>query len=107
MALAAATQLGELRVLSKCVSSITGNLVVSFLLHFVARTECADSPLPWSVRVRSLRDFTGDLEEGSLLCLVHTLRAFFDQSMSVVAQSLTLFISPRSASCAISKNAIS
>ena len=73
---------------------------MSYLPHFVARMER-------SVRVRSLRDFAGDLEEGSLLCPVHALRACLDQSKSVVALSSTLFISPLSPSRAISKNAVS
>ena len=80
---------------------------MSFLPHFVARSERADAPSPTSVLVRSLRDFAGDLEEGSLLCTVSALWACLDQSKSAVARSSTLFVSPLSPSHAISKNTVS
>ena len=80
---------------------------MSYLSHFVANTKRVDAPLLRSVRVRSLRDFAGDLEEGSLLCPVHALWAYLDWTKSAVAQSSTLFVSPRSPSRAISKNAVS
>ena len=73
----------------------------------MAKTERADAALPHSVCVPFLRDFTGDLEEGSLLCPVHALWACLDQSKSVVARSSTLFLAHLSPSRAISNNAIS
>ena len=92
--------------LSLSVSSVTGDLVMSFLPHCVARTGHEDAPLPCSVRMRSLRVFAGDLGEGSLLCLVRTLRAYLDQSTSAAARSSTLFVSPHSPRM-ISENTVS
>ena len=80
---------------------------MSYLPNFVAKTVCADAPLPRSFCVRCLRDFTGDLEEGSLLCPVRTLQAYLERTKSAVTRASTLFVSPRSPSCAILKNAIS
>ena len=68
---------------------------MSYLPHFVAKTE------------RSLRDFAGDLEEGSLLCLVRALQGYLEQTKSAVVRASTLFVSPCYLSCAISKNALS
>ena len=65
-----AKRVDELQALSKRVSSVTDDVVVSYPPHFVAKTEWADSPLPRSFCVLSLKDFAGDLEEGSLLCPV-------------------------------------
>ena len=91
VALATAKRVGELQALSKCVSSVADDLVVLYLPHFVAKTECADALLPLSFRVRSLRDFAEDLEEGSLLCLVCALRVYLGRTKSAAAQASTLF----------------
>ena len=53
--------------------------------------------------VCSLAEFAGDLEEGSLLCLVLALRAYLERTKSFPARAATLFVSPRS----MSKNAVS
>ena len=55
------------------VAAIGNDLMVSYLPHFLAKTERADAPVPRSFRVLSLREFAGDLEEGSLLCPVRAL----------------------------------
>ena len=104
--LATAKRVGELQALSKFVSSVADDVVVSYLPHFVAKTEHTDSPLPHSFRVRSLKDFAGDLEEGSLLCTVRALWIYLKRTKSAVARASSLFVSPRSPSCAMSKNAI-
>ena len=80
---------------------------LSYLLHFVAKTERADSPLPCSFQVRFLKDFAGDLEKGCLLCPVRALRIYLKRTRSVVARPSFLFVSPQSPSHAMSKNAIS
>ena len=59
-------------------SSVGDDLVVPYLPHFVAKTKRAVAPLPRSFCVRSLRDFAGDLEEGSLLCPVRALCAYLE-----------------------------
>ena len=74
--LATAKRVGELQALSKRVAVIGDNLMVSYLLHFVAKTGRADAPVPRSFRVLSLREFAGDLEEGSLLCPVRALALY-------------------------------
>ena len=97
----------ELHSLSKYVSSVGDDLVVSYLPHFVAKTEHVDTALSRYFRVCSFRNFAGDLEEGSLLCPVCALRTHLNRTKLVVAHASTLFVSPRSRSCEISKNAVS
>ena len=52
-------------------------------------------------------DFARDLEEGSLLCPVHALHGYLELTRSAVARASSLFVSPRSPSWPISKNAVS
>ena len=78
-------------------------LFLSYLPHFVAKTERPDAPLPRSFRVCSLRDFAGDLEEGSLLCPVRAVCCYLSRTKSAVSRASSLFVSPRSSSCQISK----
>ena len=75
VALATTKRVGELQALYRIVSSVVDDLVVSYLPHFGAKAGWAAASLPRSFCVRSLRDFTEDLEEGSLLCPWCTLRA--------------------------------
>ena len=74
VALATAKRVSEFQALSRIVSSVGSDLVVSYLPHFVAKTERADAPLLRSFRVRSLLDFAGNLE-GAFLCPVQALCA--------------------------------
>ena len=99
-------RVGELQALSKRVASVADGMVVSYLPHFVAKTERADSPLSRSFRVHSLKDFAGDLEEGSLLCPVHAVHIYLRRTGSVAACPSSLFVSPLSPSRAVLKNAI-
>ena len=48
-------------------------MILSYLPHFVVKTERPDAPLLRSFRLCSLAEFAGDLEEGSLLCPVRAL----------------------------------
>ena len=107
VALATAKRIGELQALSRRDSLLADDLVVAYMPHFVAKTEQADAPLPRNFHIRSLRDFTGDLEEGSLLCPVCALRMYLKRTESMVARASPLFVSLRSPSRAMSKNAIS
>ena len=93
--------------MSKTVAVIGNDLVVSFQPHFIAKTERVDAPVPRSFRVLSLREFAGDLEEGSLLCPVRALNIYLRRTSSVVFRAPSLFVSPRSPSHPISKNAVS
>ena len=93
--------------MSKTVAAIGKDLTVSSLPHFIAKTERIDAPVPRSFRILSLRELAGDLEEGSLLCPVRALNVYLRHTRSVVVRASSLFVSPRSPSCLISKNAVS
>ena len=82
-------------------------MFVSYLPYFVAKTDRPDAPLPRSFKICSLREFVGDLEEGSLLCPVRALRVYLERTKSAVSRASSLFASPRSPSRQISKNAVS
>ena len=107
VSLATAKRVSEIQALSKTVAAIGNDLMVSFLPHFIAKTERADAPVPRSFRVLSLREFAGDLEEGSLLCPVRALNIYLRRTSSFVVRASSLFVSPRSPSRPISKNAVS
>ena len=63
--------------------------------------------MPRSFKVCSLRGFAGDLEEGSLLCHVRSPHAYLERTKSAGSRASSLFVSPRSPSRQISKNALS
>ena len=107
VSLATAKRVSEIQALSKTVTAIGNDLMVSFLPHFIAKTEHADAPVPRSFRILSLREFTGDLEEGSLLCPVRALNINLRRTSSVVVRASSLSVSPRSPSRPISKNVVS
>ena len=107
VSLATAKRVSEIQALSKTVAAIGNDLVVSFLPHFIAKTERADAPVSRSFCVLSLREFAGDLEEGCLLCPVRALNIYLRRTSSVVVRASSLFVSPRSPSRPISKNAVS
>ena len=107
VSLATAKRVSEIQALSKTVAAIGNDLMVSYLPHFIAKTERADAPVPRSFRVRWLREFAGDLKEGSLLCPVQALNIYLRRTSSVVVRASSLFVSPRSPSRLISKNAVS
>ena len=106
VSLATAKRVSEIQALSKTVAAIGYDLVVSFQPHLIAKTERADAPLSRSFRVLSLREFAGDLEEGSLLSPVRALNINLRRTISFVVRA-SLFVSPRSPSRPISKNAVS
>ena len=51
VSLATAKRVSEIQALSKSVAAIGNDLVVSFQPHFIAKTECVDTPVPHSFRV--------------------------------------------------------
>ena len=107
VSLATTKQVSEIQDLSKTVAAIGNDLMVSYLRHFIAKTECADAPVPRSFRVLSLREFAGVLEEGSLLCPVRALNIYLRRTSSFVVRASSLFVSPHSPSHPIAKNAVS
>ena len=107
VSLATAKQVSEIQALLKTVAAIGNDLMVSYFPHFLAKTERADAPVPSSFCVLSLREFARDLEEGSVLCSVRALNIYLRSTSSVVVRASSLFVSPRSPSRPISKNAVS
>ena len=106
VSLAIAKRVGELQALSKKVAAMGDDLVVSYLPHFIAKTERTDAPVPRSFRILSLPEFAGDLEEGSLLCPVRALNLYLWRTQSFVVRAHTLFVSPPSPLRSISRNAV-
>ena len=80
VALAAAKRVGELQALSRIVSSVMDDLVVSFLPPFLAKTGRAAAALPCSFCVCSL------------MCPLRTLRAYLERTKSMVVKASTLFV---------------
>ena len=106
VSLATARRFGELQAVSREVSFSGSDACLSYLPEFRAKTESAVIPLPRSFCVRSLDDFVGDLPE-ELLCPVRALRSYLSCTSSLVLRPRTLFVSPRSPSRSLSKNALS
>ena len=114
VALATAKRVGDLQALSKVISSQGNDMILSYLPHFIAKTERADAPLPRSFHLCSLAEFAGDLEaefagdleEGSLLCPVRALRTYLERTKLFPLCASTLFCSPCSPSRAMLKNAV-
>ena len=107
VALATARRVGELQALSNRVPSLGEDLILSYLPSFVAKTESVSNPLPRSFPLKSLRDFAGDLEEGTVLCPVRALLIYLKVTRHIVSRPLSLFVSPKKPTRSISKNAIS
>ena len=107
MSLASARRVGELQAVSKNVSFSGSDAFLSYLPEFRAKTESAVNPLPRSFCVRSLNSFVGDLPDELLLCPVRAIRSYLSQTSSIAPHPRTLFVSPRSTSCSLSKNALS
>ena len=107
VALATACRVGELQALSVVVSEFGADLFLSYLPEFRAKAESEVRPLPRSFCVRSLDDFVGDLLEELLPCPVRALRCYLSRTSSLPSRPRSLFVSPRSPSRPLSKNALS
>ena len=107
VSLATARRVGELQAVSREVSLSGSDAYLSYPPKFCAKTESAVNRLPRSFCVRSLDDFVGDLPDELLLCPVRALRSYLACTSSLVSRPHTLFVSPRSPSCLLSKNALS
>ena len=104
---ATARLVGELEAVSSAVSSSGGDLFLSYLPEFRAKLESSSNPLPRSFRVRSLRDFVGSLPGELSLCPVRALQIYLCRTYSLSPRPRSLFVSPRSPTRALSKNALS
>ena len=107
MSLATARRVGELQAVSRDVSFSGSDAFLSYLPEFRAKTESAVNPLPRSFCVHSLDGFVGDLPDELLLCPVRALRVYLSRTSSIEPRPRTLFVSPRSTSRSLSKNALS
>ena len=107
VSLATARRVGELQAVSRDVSFSGSDVFLSYLPEFRAKTESAVNPLPRSFCVCSLDGFVGDLHDERLLCPVHAIRAYLSRTSSIAPRPRTLFVSPRSTSRSLSKNALS
>ena len=100
--------MSELQAVSAEVSSSSGgDLFLSYLPEFRAKSESASNPLPRSFRVRSLRDFVGSLPGEMSLCPVRSLQVYLHRTASLSPRLRSLFVSPRTPSRPLSKNALS
>ena len=107
VSLATAHRVGELQAVPRNVSFSGSDAFLSYLPEFRAKTESAVNPLLRSFCVRSLTNFVGDLPDELLLCLVRALRSYLSHTSSLAPCPRTLFVSPRSPSRSLSKNALS
>ena len=107
VSLTTACRFGELQAVSRDVSFSGADIYLSYLPEFCAKTESSVNPLPRSFCVRSLADFVGDLPEELLLCPVCALHLYLSRTASLSLRPRSLFVSPRSPSRALSKNALS
>ena len=107
LSLATARRVGEFQAVSSAVSSSGGDLFLSYLPEFRAKSESASNPLPRSFRVRSLRDFVGSLPNELFLCPVRALPIYLRRTSSLSPHPRSLFVSPRAPSRSLSKNALS
>ena len=107
LSLATARRVGELQALSSQVSSSGDDLFLSYLPEFRVKTETSIHPLPHCFPVRPLRDFVGSLPDELLLCSVRALRLYLSRTASLPSCPCSLFVSPRSPSRSLSKNALS
>ena len=107
VSLATARRVGELHAVPSSVSFLGGDIFLSYLPEFRAKSESAVNPLSRYFRVRSLRDFVGDLPDKLLLCPVRALQIYLNRTSSLPPRLQSLFVSPCSPSCPLSRNALS
>ena len=105
LSLATARRVDELQAVSRDVSFSDSDLYLSYLPEFRTKTESLTNPLPRSFCVRSLSGFVGDLPD-ELLCPVRAVRVYLSRVSSLSSSSHS-FVSPRSPSQSLSKNALS
>ena len=105
LSLATSRWVGELQAVSCSVSFSGPDVHLSSRREFRAKTESESNRLPRSFIVRSPADFVGDLPEELLLCPVRALRIYLLRTSHLFPRPRSLFVSPRSPSRSLSKNA--
>ena len=104
VSLATAKRVGEMQALSSTVVKKGRDLILSYIPHFIAKTESIDNPIPRSFPLKSLGGLMGELEEEELsICPVRCIKHYLKRTESIQARTKTLFISPRNGQRAISK----
>ena len=88
---------------SKNVGKKGMDLVLSYRPEFLA----TENHLPRCFVLKSLKDFTGELEEGPLLCPVRALQIYLDKVRKVRGFWDGLFVSPKNPKRLMSKNGLS
>ena len=107
VSLATTRCVGELHAVSSSVSFSGGDIFLSYLPEFRAKSESTVNPLSWYFRVRSLRDFVCDLPDELLLCPVRALQIYLNSTSSLSPCPRSLFVFPRSPTRPLSKNVLS
>ena len=107
MALATAKRVGDLQALVSVVTFVAGDVCLSYIPQFVAKSESLTHSIPRSFLVKSLADFAAGLDTDLLLCPVRALRLYLLRARSLSPGRHRLFVSPRRPSRAMSKNAVS
>ena len=107
LALASAKRVGELQALSSRVAWVGGDMAVSYVSDFVAKTESEQNPIPRSFLIKSLKEFVGELEQDYWLCPVRAVKYYIQATKDIVSRPRTLFVSPKCRQRSLSKNAMS
>ena len=107
VSLATARRVSELQAVSSSVSWFGEDIYISYLPEFRAKTKSATNPLPRSFCIRSLRDFVGILPDELLSCPIRALWVYISRTASLSPRPRSIFVSPRSPSRPLSKNALS
>ena len=107
VSLATARRVGEFHAVSSSFSFLGGDIFLSYLPEFRAKSKSAANPLPLYFRVHSLRDFVGDFPDELLLCPVRALQIYLNRTSSLSLRPLSPFVCPRSLSRPLYKNALS
>ena len=102
VALATAKRVGELQALSAHIAFQGGDMALSYLPYFVAKTETPTNPLPREFVLISLSDSVGLDDEERLLCPVRALRLYLHRTRSP-SRPRHLFLSVRDPKRPLSK----
>ena len=102
VALATAKRVSELQALTAHVAFQGGDMVLSYLPDFVAKTETPTNPLPREFVLISLSDSVGLDDEERLLCPVRALRWYLHRTRSP-SRPRHLFLSVRDPKRPLSK----
>ncbi|MEL7079267.1 MAG: hypothetical protein AAGM46_25525 [Cyanobacteria bacterium J06582_2] len=106
MFMATAKRVSELQACSCDVGFAQGDVFVSYLPSFVAKTESHVNPLPRFFKILSLADLVGN-EEDRYLCPVRALKFYLDRVRETRGQCKNLFVSIKQNDVPLSKNAMS